>query len=50
MTIRKRRRDRTRNRINNQKRLDAIAHKELNGNIWQKHREYLDKKYKENHG
>lgn len=33
MTIRKRRRDRTRNRIANQKRLDAIAYKELNGNM-----------------
>ena len=33
MNIRKRRRDRTRNRLNNQKRLDAIAYKELNGNM-----------------
>ena len=33
MNIRKRRRDRTRNRIANQKRLDAIAYKELNGNM-----------------
>lgn len=32
-SIRKRRRDRTRNRIANQKRLDAIAYKELNGNM-----------------
>ena len=33
MNIRKRRRDRTRNRIANQKRLDAIAYKELNRNM-----------------
>jgi hypothetical protein len=33
MTIRKRRRDRTRNRIANQKRLDAIAYKKINGNM-----------------
>lgn len=33
MSIRKRRRDRTRTRIANQKRLDAIAYKELNGNM-----------------
>ena len=32
-TIRKRRRDRTRNRIANQKRLDAIAYKKINGNM-----------------
>lgn len=31
--IRKRRRDRTRNRIANQKRLDAIAYKKINGNM-----------------
>lgn len=33
ISIRKRRRDRTRKRIANQKRLDAIAYKELNGNM-----------------
>lgn len=33
MTIRERRRDRTRKRLDNQKRLDAIAYKELNGNM-----------------
>lgn len=33
MTIRKRRRDRTRSRIANQKRLDAIAYKKINGNM-----------------
>ena len=33
MTIRKRRRDRTRKRIANQKRLDAIAYKQINGNM-----------------
>jgi len=32
--IRKRRRDRTRNRIANQKRLDAIASAEINKNMW----------------
>jgi hypothetical protein len=33
MDIRKRRRDRTLNRIANQKRLDAIAYKKINGNM-----------------
>ena len=32
-SIRKRRRDRTRTRIANQKRLDAIAYKKINGNM-----------------
>ena len=34
MTIRKRRRDRTRSRISNQKRLDAIASAEINKHMW----------------